>query len=52
MEGLSQDGAPPIDPDDIVIPEIEITSDPSAFIEAQYDDAEADEEADDDEEYE
>lgn len=52
MEGLGQDGTPPIDPDDIVIPEIEITSDPSAFIDAQYDEAEADEEADDDEEYE
>lgn len=36
MEGLSMDGAPPLDPDDFIIPEVEITSDPSAFIEAEY----------------
>lgn len=40
LEGLHQDNAPPIDPDDLVIPEIEITSDPQAFLEAQTEGAE------------
>lgn len=51
MEGLSMEGAPPIDPDSIVIPEIEITSDPEAFIDAEYADDGgewSDEEADED----
>lgn len=38
LEGLHTDNAPPFDPDDLIIPEIEITSDPVAFIEAQTQD--------------
>lgn len=53
LEGLHADNAPPIDPDDLVIPEIEITSDPAAFLESQTEDIEyeddTEEEADDDE---
>lgn len=54
LEGLHTDNAPPIDPDDLIIPEIEITSDPVAFIEAQTEDLDyedvPDEEAKEDEE--
>lgn len=55
MDGIQHDNSPPIDPDDLVIPEIEITSDPVAFLEAQtgevydFDDI-PDEEAGEDEE--
>lgn len=56
LDGLNVDNAPAIDPDDLVIPEIEITSDPQAFLEAQTEDLDyeedeyPDEEAGDDEE--
>lgn len=55
LDGLHVDNAPPIDPDDLIIPEIEITSDPVAFLETQtgeYKDCEEipDEEAGGDEE--
>ncbi|HRI58343.1 MAG TPA: hypothetical protein PK228_01425 [Saprospiraceae bacterium] len=43
LEGLHTDNAPAIDPDDLVIPEIEITSDPQAFLEAQTEDLEYEE---------
>lgn len=50
MEGLNAVNALPFNPDDLVIPEIEITSDPSAFLEEQageYDDYEPEEGRDD-----
>lgn len=45
IEGLDQPEKSAFDPDELVIPEIEITSDPAAFIEAQrqVDDVEFDE---------
>lgn len=46
IEGLDQHEQQMIDPDDIMIPAIEITSDPAAFIAAQAEEAE---EAEDDE---
>lgn len=56
LEGLHTDNAPPFDPDELIIPEIEITSDPRAFLEEQtedleYEDADCpEEEAGDDDE--
>lgn len=56
LDGLHRDNSPLIDPDAIVIPEIEITSDPQAFLETQTGGEEMDfedfpdEEAGDDEE--
>lgn len=44
FEGLDQHEAPMLDPDEIRIPEIEITADPQAFLAAQTEDSE---EADD-----
>lgn len=40
FEGLDEHDTAMIDPDEITIPEIEITSDPTAFLEAQNEEAE------------
>lgn len=40
IEGLDQHQVPMVNPDEIVIPAIEITSDPQAFLEAQLEEAE------------
>lgn len=40
MEGLNEDASTLINPDDVLIPEFEVTSDPQAFLEEQLDDYE------------